>query len=72
VKGEIMGFEKRIAKVGEKIEVIKFSCLGWGKTEYEIGSVWLVTEVKERPFGVTFCALTNSPIPNDNYVVLTN
>lgn len=61
---------KRIAKVGEKIKVTKFSCLGWGKTEYEVGSIWNVKEVKEKPFGVTFCEGANSPIPNDNYVVL--
>lgn len=64
--------EDRIAKVGEKIRVIKFSCLGWGKTKYEIGSTWVVTKVKTRPFGVTFCKGANSPIWNNNYVVITN
>jgi hypothetical protein len=44
--------------------------LGWGKTEYEEESVWTVTEVKLKPFGVTFCKGANSPIPNDNYFVL--
>ncbi|MEF2096424.1 hypothetical protein V3595_17310 [Bacillus sp. CFBP9009] len=61
---------KRIAKAGEKIKVIKFSCQGWGKTPYEVGSVWIVRESRENPYGITFCEGANGFIWNDCYVVL--
>ena len=61
---------KRVAKVGNKIKVIRFSCQGWGKTEYEEGSIWIVSEVRIKPFGITFCEGANGFILNEDYVVL--
>lgn len=61
---------KRVAKAGDKIKVTKFYCQGWGKTEYEVGSIWTVKKVKIQPFGVTFCEDANGVILNDHYVII--
>ncbi|HHB3507854.1 TPA: hypothetical protein ACORDH_004988 [Bacillus cereus] len=61
---------KRIAKVGEQIKVIRFSCQGWGRTGYEVGSIWTAKEVQTKPHGITFCEGANGFIWNEDYVVL--
>lgn len=61
---------KRIAKAGEEIKVINFSCQGWGKTAFEVGSVWTVKESRTEPYGITFCENADGFIWNDSYVVL--
>lgn len=60
-----------IPKKGDKIKVIKFSCAGWGKTKFEVGSVWIVKEVRTTPYAITFCERANGFIWNDCYVVLS-
>ncbi|PFR90689.1 hypothetical protein [Priestia megaterium] len=60
----------RIAKVGETIKVTQFSCQGWGKTAYEVGSMWKVKEVRTEPYGITFCEDADGFIWNYCYVVL--
>ena len=59
-----------IAKKGDKIRVTKFYSQGWGKTIYNVGSIWIVKEVKLKPFGVTYCEGANGVILNDHYELL--
>jgi hypothetical protein len=59
-----------LAKPGDKIKVIKFSCQGWGKTPFEVGSVWTVNESRAKPYAITFCEGADGFIWNDCYIVL--
>jgi len=64
-----MKTEARVAEIGEKIIVTGFSCAGFGKKEFEVGSIWTVSGVSD-PFGVTFCEGSNGFIVNDKYAVI--